>query len=84
MANIIEAPEGAEFEVSFFLTSDESGLEIKLALGGMTILVDFTNKADAGKLAEHFNLDGLASDWRLMTRDEISDYKRREREEEAA
>ncbi|AWV18803.1 hypothetical protein A3862_27375 [Methylobacterium sp. XJLW] len=67
------------------MTSDETGLEVKVGIGGLPLLPAFTAQPEAVKLLRSLSVDvapleGLASDWRFMTRAEISDYKRRERE----
>lgn len=82
MGEIIQAPEGVEIGLSFYFTSEETGLEVVGNMSGLPALTSFDGQADAAKLAEHFGLNSFADDWRLMTRAEIADYKRREREGE--
>lgn len=80
-------PEGCECGLAFFVTSDETGLEVKARIDGLPIFPAFTAEPDAVKLLKALSVDvapleGLASDWRFMTRAEIADYKRRERRDE--
>jgi len=80
MADIIHAPEGVEIDLAFYLTSDATGLEMVARIGGLPALTTFDGKTDANALAEKLSIQSLANDWRLMSRAEIADYKRRERE----
>lgn len=70
----IVAPEGVEFQINIFLTSDSTGLDICTSLKGFTSLgqIPFV-KCD--ELAKSVSLYDVADDWRCMTRDEIRQYK---------
>jgi len=76
-------PEGCECRLDFYLVSDAADVEIRVGLGGMTLIPEFEDVdpeplkliASLGTATEP--LTGVATDWRFMRRAEIADYKRR-------
>lgn len=81
-AATIHAPEGIEIDILVYLTSDETGIDVVGRIGGMTALPEFTGNASPDGLVKALGPHTLANDWRLMSREEIANYKRREREGE--
>lgn len=76
-------PEGVEIDIITYVYSPSTDAEVRLRVGGFTsISEDFAKEVDITALKEFELLKEIATDWRVMTREEISDYKRREREEE--
>jgi hypothetical protein len=80
-------PDGCECRLDFYLTSDSTGLEVKLGLGGMTSIPDTIEPAPAMKLVQSLGvavapLEEMADDWRFMSRAEIAEYKQQEQEDE--
>lgn len=64
-------PEGVELSLTCYFTSDETGLNIALSLYGITAPIPMP--IDVDKLRSQ--LPDLASDWRVMTREEFKAYK---------
>lgn len=75
---VIEAPEGVEIDLVVYLHSDAEGYDLTVAVRGLIGLAAFLPTFDPlaliGKAAGQ--LSHLASDWRVMTREEIATYKR--------
>lgn len=74
----IVAPEGIEFSLSLYATTEEAGgVDTVMVLSGMSSLPDSINAE--GFLA---NLPAFIPGWRVMTRSEIKAYKAKQEEEE--
>jgi hypothetical protein len=65
-------PEGCEITLSVYGTSDETGLNIVVSLKGMKTYVE--GPIDTGAMLRVMPQD-VATDWRVMTRAEIIEYK---------
>lgn len=76
-----KAPEGIEYAVFAYLTSDATGLEARIQMSAAATFGEV--KPDAcEQLAQTRELQIAADDWRPMTRAEIAEYKRGQGEEE--
>lgn len=71
----IQCPEGVEIDLVMYLTSPSTGLQVVVGLRGMNAIAPFSEAPDPREIAQSHILPGLADDWRLMTREEISAYK---------
>jgi hypothetical protein len=73
-------PIGVELQVNIYLTSDSAGLDLKLSVAGLPYMPDIPATPDARRLAAALGRDvpDDANDWRLMTVDEIRQYKKDE------
>jgi hypothetical protein len=71
-------PEGVEVSFQVYCTSDSTGIDIVVSLKGMKQL-----PVEAGLIDTAGILRSLpeADDWRVMTRDEITEYKANEKED---
>lgn len=76
----VKAPEGVEYSVVAYLTSDNTGLEARITISASKTL-PIVQEDCCHHLGQSRELRTVASDWRAMTREEISDYKRRERDD---
>jgi hypothetical protein len=82
MSDIIKVPDGIEIDLIMYLTSDSTGANVRYALRGMRALTPFLDKPDASVLATQAGLISMATDWRMMTINEIEEYKLDEDEED--
>jgi hypothetical protein len=69
---VIEAPEGVEFNIVIYLTSDLTGIDITVSLQGLCEMASLKEVDVVGLCGA---LPPLASDWRIMTREEIKEFK---------
>lgn len=69
---IIKAPEGVEYDIVVYLTSDSTGIDLRFRIGGAKTMTD---EFDLAALAEINELADVAKDFRPMTRAEIKTYK---------
>lgn len=81
MSDRIEAPEGVEFDTHVYLTSDDGIEAVFSAKGGKGIPATGVVQQIVTKAIEGMPT-GLGN-WRVMSRDEIADYKRRQEEDVA-
>jgi hypothetical protein len=74
---VITAPEGVEIGFRVYLRSDSSELVAVVALDGMTRMREF-NDVDVEGLIKSLGKPDylLLTDWRVMTRKEIGDYRK--------
>ena len=74
---VITAPEGVEIGFRVCLRSDSSELVAVVALDGMTRMREF-NDVDVEGLIKSLGKPDylLLTDWRVMTRKEIGDYRK--------
>lgn len=82
---MIKLPEGVEVDLKVYLVGmiEENEVEIALTLGGMPAISDSVHEyLDLQSIIASQNLLDLGTDWRVMTRPEISDYKKRQTERE--
>jgi len=80
---VIKLPEGVEYDLKVYLMGVIEGVEteIVVTLGGLPAFSDdVLEQVDLLRLVKSQNLDDLGTDWRIMTRDEITEFKVRERE----
>ena len=71
---LVRCPEGVTVSLHLFIRSDAEDLDIEYTVGGLAVLPNkFEELVDVSKL----KLPPLATDWRVMTRAEIADYKAR-------
>jgi hypothetical protein len=78
-------PEGTELSFLVYLIGTVEGneVEIVITLSGLTVFTDKVNKdLQIEPIIKSYKLDELGTDWRVMTRDEIKDYKAREAEDD--
>lgn len=81
---VFALPEGVEVDLKIYLTGIVEGVatDMVIRLGGMPSFSDScTEPVDVETLVKTRELDGLGHGWRVMTREEIADYKRRDAEE---
>ena len=77
------APEGVEFDMSIYITSDKSGASTRLAFPGNvkrpppSVPVNVRELIESLAPKSKLQLWAIASDWRVMTRAEITAYKMR-------
>jgi hypothetical protein len=82
MSDLIRAPEGVEFWLVAYLKSPSTGIDVAIKLKGLTALappeerpIDGMSLArTAGLLDVGQGVDKI-NDWRVMTREEIREYK---------
>jgi len=75
--------EGVEIDIQVYMTSESSGIDIKIGLKGFPVVPEFNeNQLDPmsfiksiQKSMDTSKLEALATDWRMMTRAEIKEYK---------
>lgn len=72
-------PEGVTIDLNFYLASSE-GLEVRVHLNGLGCLPIMEEAVDVGRIARTMPIFATGTGWRMMTRDEIADYRRREEE----
>lgn len=83
--SLIKMPEGVEIDLKVYLMGVIEGVEteIVMTVGGLPAFSDdVLDQVDLPRIVKSNNLDDLGTDWRIMTRGEISDFKAREREAE--
>lgn len=80
----IKLPHYVRAALSFYVTSDATGLNAVLSFKGMSALMDGDFEAGARKMCEEFNRLASVTDARPMTADEVREYMHNEREEKAA
>lgn len=80
----ITAPVGIELSMMMYLTSDTMGADVKLTIGGLPKLMPFSDKFNPMGLLrlKMPEIMTVADDFRLMTRDEIREYKANEDEDD--
>ena len=69
------------YGVDIYLTSDSTGLEMRIGLHNLTKIPPCFEPA-LEKMVETNSLGQLAPDWRFMNKEEVEDYLKREREED--
>lgn len=79
---LMKCPEGVELDLICYLTSDKTGLNVKISVKGLPAITSFKTVADAASLATAQGLTKFADDWRMMTRAEIKTYKEEEDQED--
>lgn len=81
--SVLEAPDGAEFSITWFVTSESTGLDMEIKVGGLPIMPTFDKAPDLKKMLEEMGAASVyAPDLRLMTRDEIRAYKAAQKDDE--
>lgn len=75
----MDAVDGVEFLVVAYLVSDNTGLEARINISSSKFIGPIKSSI-AYDLAQSKDLRCLADDFRPMTREEIADYKKRERD----
>jgi hypothetical protein len=82
-------PDGVEMGLDFYVVSDEAGVEAVFSVKGLPKYPDWSITPEIEPLAILMALGqpieplrALADDWRMMTRSEVYDYKRRARDEQ--
>jgi hypothetical protein len=82
--SLIELPEGVEVDLRVYLVGSVDGedVEVALTVGGLPRLSDQMLPCVAvDTIIKAYDLDDLGAGWRVMTRAEIADYKRRKASE---
>ncbi|OYW67136.1 MAG: hypothetical protein B7Z40_08560 [Bosea sp. 12-68-7] len=80
MSAITEIPEGVEVSATLYLISDSTGMELDATVHGIASMAVLAERMDAAR-SHIAKLSDKVTDWRLMTREEIADAKRRKAEE---
>lgn len=78
---VFAMPEGVEAGLKIFLVGmiEDVETEIVLTVGGFRSFSDsVVSQVNVEALTKTYELDKLGTGWRVMTRDEIADYKKRE------
>lgn len=75
MSDIIKCPEGVELDLVTYLTSPSKGIDTRVAVRGLPVMVPFKEEIDVKAFVEANGLAKFADDWRVMTREEIKEYK---------
>lgn len=73
----IAFPDGVTITLNYYLVSAE-GVEARFSVGELLGLPALGPSLDIPALHKHFNLENMGTDWRVMTREEIADYRRRD------
>lgn len=72
----LECPEGVEVDVNYYFTSPSTGVDVTVGLKGLEAFSGFDHPRYASAdIAKTMLPQGMATDWRVMTRQEIKDYK---------
>lgn len=77
-SELLKLPDCCTVDIVTYVTSDSTGLEAAIAIRNLPAFVMPTG--DHSKILEQ--LPPVADDWRVMTRSEVSDYLKRQREDE--
>ena len=83
--SLIKMPEGVELDLKVYLVGMVEDLEVEIVLtvGGLPAFSDdILKQVDLPRIIKSNNLDDMGSGWRIMNREQIADYKAREREAE--
>ncbi len=72
---VFKLPPWVELQVNIFLTCDEAAMQIKLK-GLKAFSTEITEHLDVPSLLKLFDTEPPPGDWRVMTPDEIKEYKR--------
>jgi len=78
--SLIRMPEGVELDLKVYVTGLVEGVEaeIVLTVAGLPAFSDEVNGSlELSRIIESYELDKLGTDWRVMTRAEIADYRKR-------
>ncbi len=77
---LMKLPDFCTVDIITYVTSDSTGLEAAIAIRNMRAFV--MPKGDGTEILKQ--LPPVAGDWRVMTSEEVSDYLKRQREEDEA
>ena len=83
--SLIKMPEGVELDLKVYLVGMVEDLEVEIVLtvGGLPAFSDdILKQVDLPRIIKSNNLDDMGTGWRIMNREQIADYKAREREAE--
>jgi len=79
--SVFRMPEGVELDLKIYLIGliENVETEIVVTARGLPSFSDNVREMlDVASIVKSYRLDTLGTDWRVMTRSEISDYKIRE------
>jgi hypothetical protein len=77
-----ELPPGVDAAMTLYFVSDATGIECKLTIDGINQFAAAEHIVlEADRATNDPSFTKLASDWRLMTRAEVLDYRRRQQQE---
>ncbi|HEY8136277.1 MAG TPA: hypothetical protein VIF61_00455 [Methylocystis sp.] len=80
---MIDLPAGFDVTLNAYFTSPSTGLEAKVGIAGLRSIAQIDpQKVDVDGVISNLIGSGTADDWRLMTAEEVADYRRREAEDE--
>jgi hydroxyethylthiazole kinase-like sugar kinase family protein len=82
--SIFRMPEGVELDIKIYLVGlvQNEEAEIVLTVGGLPAFSDSVNETlELPRIIEAHDLNAFGTDWRVMTRAEIADYRKREKAE---
>jgi len=83
--SVFRMPEGVELDLKVYLIGNVTGqeTEIVLTVGGLPAFSDSVNESlELDHIVKSYKLDELGDSWRVMTRAEIADYRKRQDEDE--
>lgn len=78
---IIKLPEGVEIDIHVYVTGlvDGEVVDTVLSVKGLPAFSDEVNKtAEIDSIIEMYKLNELGTGWRVMTREEINNFKKGE------
>ena len=79
---VFEMPPGLDADFHMFFVSDRAGLEAVIGIEGVTQFASAEVMLDAAsKIMAEEQFTNVSTDWRLMTRSEVIDYRKRQHEE---
>jgi len=79
--SLIKMPEGVELDLKVYVVGlvENVETEIVITVSGLPVFSDEVRSyVDLDRIIESQRLNELGSDWRVMNRAEIADYKQRE------
>jgi hypothetical protein len=82
--SVFKMPDGVEINLIMYVTGivQEEETDITIIISDLTAFSDdIKSSIDLQHIIKSHNLDTLGTDWRVMTREEIADYKKKERED---
>lgn len=82
---LIKLPEGVEIALNLYIVGTIDGEETPtlITVSGLTSFTDtVADNVELSHIIASNKLDEVGSDWRVMTRAEIADYKKREADHE--
>jgi hypothetical protein len=73
----VNCPDGVTVSLHYYLISAEE-IEVRLSVGELPVLPQMSPQLDIKTLPQMVDLEKVGTGWRVMTREEIADYRRRD------